>query len=297
MHQEVEDFTKYLEAKKAIDDRSLNHGVWEKMVEAAEKPGSAVRPKILEIGCGIGTMLQRMIERGVLTNSVYTGIDIDPELIFRAKMRWRDHTSAFLSLSVTNPDVSFEVSDMFDFVASNREGERYDILIANAFMDLVDPASSIPLLLSLLNPGGIVYFTLNFDGVTIFEPVLEKDLDALIVRLYHETMDNRRINGKPSGTSSAGRILPLVFRDCRVETIAAGSSDWVLVPGTEGYNADETYFLHFIIRTVHDALLSHPVLDKHELSRWTGIRHDQIDRGELIYIAHQIDILGRAACV
>jgi len=113
------------------------------------------------------------------------------------------------------------------------------------------------------------------------------------VRLYHETMNNRLVNGRPSGNSFTGRLLPCVLRNCGVETLAAGSSDWVLVPGTHGYDKDEAFFLHFIINTVHDALSGHSGMDANGLSWWIRKRHDQIEDGELTYIAHQIDILGR----
>jgi hypothetical protein len=114
-----------------------------------------------------------------------------------------------------------------------------------------------------------------------------------VVRLYHETMNNRQVNGKPSGSSLTGRLLPRILRNSGVETLAAGSSDWVLVPGVGGYGKDEAFFLHFIVTTVHDALSGHPGIAPNALSQWTRKRHDQIEDGELTYIAHQIDILGR----
>ena len=41
----------------------------------------------------------------------------------------------------------------------------------------------------LLHPGGLLYLTLNFDGVTTLLPVLDAELDARLERIYHQTMD------------------------------------------------------------------------------------------------------------
>ena len=56
-------FSRYLEAKKSVDDRSLNRNVWNKMASLlSDQPGG--QPiKVFEVGAGIGTMLARMIEQ------------------------------------------------------------------------------------------------------------------------------------------------------------------------------------------------------------------------------------------
>jgi hypothetical protein len=75
--------------------------------------------------------------------------------------------------------------------------------------------------------------------------------------------------------------------------LAAGSSDWVVFAGANGYPADEAYFLHDIIHTIGTALTGHPSLDPERLRTWVAQRHAQIDQGALVYIAHQLDVLGR----
>jgi SAM-dependent methyltransferase len=300
------DFIRYLKAKKPIDDRSLNYQVWRKTEQIIRELQGSGEIRVLDIGCGIGTMLERMLDGRMFTNTVYTGVDIKPELVSEAKARLRKYAGEHgFAVREQSPDVislhasgrtvivRFVVSDIFDFVASHGEAPRYDILAAHAFMDLVDPTHSMPLFLSLLRHGGLTYFTLNFDGMTVFEPTIGEGMDALVVSLYHETMNNRLVNGRPSGNSFTGRLLPRILRNCGVETLVAGSSDWVLIPGARGYDKDEAFFLHFIINTVRDALSGHPGMDANALSWWIRKRHDQIEDGELTYIAHQIDILGR----
>jgi len=69
----------------------------------------------------------------------------------------------------------------------------------------------------------------------------------------------------------------------------------VVFAGPEGYPGDEAYFLHDIINTMHTALANHPELDADRFARWAQQRHAQIEDGSLVYIAHQLDLLGRVS--
>ena len=75
------------------------------------------------------------------------------------------------------------------------------------------------------------------------------------------------------------------------EIIAAGASDWVVHTTHGEYPADEKYFLHFILNFFDSSLKAHAELDAAEFENWLAKRHAQIERGELVYIAHQIDFL------
>ena len=66
----------------------------------------------------------------------------------------------------------------------------------------------------------------------------------------------------------------------------------MVFPGPEGYPGDEAFFLHFIIDTIGGALGGHPELDGGRLRAWIAERHRQIEAAELIYIAHQLDVMG-----
>ncbi len=156
----------------------------------------------------------------------------------------------------------------------------------------MDLETALPRLLALLKPGGCFYFTLNFDGATIFLPPIDPDLDALIETLYHQTMDERRVVGNPSGSSRTGRLLLSTLPKFGGRLLAAGSSDWVVFPGPAGYPQDEAYFLHYLVHTVEEALRGHPLLKEASLQEWTTLRHQQIEPGELTYIAHQLDFFG-----
>ena len=161
-------------------------------------------------------------------------------------------------------------SDLFDYLSENSTPGSWDLLMAHSFLDLVDITRTMPLLFSAVRPMGLVYFTLNFDGLTAFEPVIEKELDEEIEQLYHETMDKRFVKGRPTGGSRTGRSLLGLLKDHHVRILDSGSSDWICVAEEKGYGMDEAFFLHFIVDTVGEALSGHPRLDRERFSRLAG---------------------------
>lgn len=286
-------YARYLAAKKTVDDRALNNYVFEQLVKhLPERPLT-----ILEAGCGIGTMVERMFDWRAFDQHienvqkiVYTAVDQEATNIQALNHR--------LSKRVLPESFTIEpvAADIYSFIAQcQQEQKQFDLLIANAFLDLFDPADIIPKLFTLLKPNGLFYFTINFDGVTSFEPTVDYELDALIEKCYHQTMDERVINGRPSGDSRSGRHILTQLPDWGGEILAAGSSDWVVHKHENGYPHDENYFLHFIVNTVESALEKHPIVGSNRVQEWASIRHDQIDNQLLIYITHQLDVVGYIA--
>jgi len=283
----------------------LNRHVWDRLVEAVRGRSGSSPLQVLEVGCGIGTMLERLLDWGLLTRAAYTGIDVEAEFIREARRRFGGYAAeknanmaaqhgAPLLLKTADQDVrvTFTAIDLFDFLDRKQGKSSWDLLVAHAVLDLVDLPAALPRLLSLLVPGGIFYFTLNFDDATIFEPAIDPDLDRRIETLYHRTMDTRRRQGQPAGSSVTGRQLIRRLRDTGARLAAAGSSDWVVFPGPDGYPGEEASFLHSIIETIGRALHQHPDLDPDRFENWLARRHHQIDAAELIYIAHQLDVMG-----
>ena len=294
-------FTQYLAAKKSIDDRALNPRVSAELVHAI----SAVpRPRVLEVGCGIGTMLERMIERDVLNTAEYLGLDLLDLNILEAQARvagWaHDHrysvtvSSDGLHLEAPGLSIGAHFSQADVTRLANQPGS-WDLLVAHALLDLVDVPTALRALLPLLKPGGLFYFSLVFDGLTIFGPELDPRLDALIMDLYHRSMDERTVGGLPSGGSRAGRYLFHHLRGLGAELLEAGSSDWVIFPRGGEYSEDESEFLSWILNFIETSLSNHPELDASSLEDWIEQRRLQLERGELVYIAHQLDFLGRLA--
>lgn len=296
-------FPRYLAAKKSVDDRALNRRVWDALVAALPAQSRTMPVRVLEVGAGIGTMIERLLEHGGLTNAEYTALDASAENIAELDCRLRawggvhgwDVASHELRLMRADAQIVVApvVRDVFDWLAQV-DGQTWDVLIAHAFLDLFDVSRALPHMLGVLRPGGVFYLTLNFDGATIFEPTIDATFDLEIERLYHQTMDARVVNGARSGDSRTGRHLFGVLRRAECEILQAGSSDWVVFGSPRGYPTDEAYFMHFIINTVWNALKEDPALTNRraQFAAWIAERHAQIERGELVYIAHQLDVVG-----
>jgi hypothetical protein len=287
-------FPRYLLSKQSVDDRALN-----KDVLAALKANLPKEPlTIIEVGGGIGTMLARLLRWEVISHIGYTLVDEMLENIQFARAwlpKWargngleaEEISKNELHIFGAQYDVSVKLvqADVFDFI--ERQPAPADLLIAHAFLDLLPMPESLPKLFSLTKD--LAWLTVNFDGVTSLEPVIDPALDAEIERLYHETMDTR-----PSGGDSrSGRHLFGHLGQAGAEIVSAGASDWVVYPLEGHYPADEAYFLQFILHFFEESLGNHPDLDKSAFTNWLGKRREQMERGELVYIAHQIDFLAR----
>jgi SAM-dependent methyltransferase len=283
-------FPLYLAAKRTVDDRALNKDVWRSLAGALTAAVAAPEQplRVLEIACGIGTMVERILEWDLFAGQTqgvhYTAIDALPDNIDAARLRLADLPQGF--------NLHLETADVFDFCARPAEQGAYDLLIAHAFLDLLDIPTALPRLRGLLRPGGLFYFTINFDGATILQPTIDLTLDDRIEEAYHRTMDERITDDRPSGDSRTGRHLFTTLAAGGFHVKAAGSSDWVVHPVNGQYPAGEAYFLHFIVHTMHGALCSNPAVAGEAFERWIDTRHTQIDRGELVYIAHQLDFMG-----
>jgi SAM-dependent methyltransferase len=291
------EYARYLAAKTAVDDRALNRHVLAELRRIM--PAGA--PRVLEVGAGLGTMVARLLDRGVVGAGEYILLDADRQLLDCSR-RWLCDWGAARGLrSDLLPD-GLQVGDLrvrlvhaeLGSYLEAAHGVLADVLIANAVLDLVDVPAVLPGLLRLLVPGGVYWFTINYDGETIFEP--GHPLDDQVMRAYHRDMDERIRYGRPAGESQTGRHLFHYLRSAGAPALAAGSSDWVVSAGPDGsYPADEAYFLRSILNTIQSALRNRQhELEPADLADWLAVRGRQLDAGELVYIAHQLDFAGRS---
>ena len=292
-------FPHYLLSKQSVDDRALNRVV---LSELKSRLGAGPL-RVLDVGAGIGSMLKRLVEWEILPAQVdYTLLDEMPENIAFAR-EWLQDWARQNGLQV-NPlqgdglrlagpartvRVHFVQADVFEYIRSRPA--RADLLVAHAFLDLLPLPESLPGRFSLVRPGGLAWLTVNFDGLTAFEPELDAALDEQIVRLFHRSMDERVTNGARSGDSRTGRHLFGYLKQQGASILAAGASDWVVYPRDGRYPADEAYFLHFILHFFETSLAGYPELDAELFAAWLARRRDQVEAGELVYIAHQLDYL------
>jgi hypothetical protein len=126
-------------------------------------------------------------------------------------------------------------------------------------------------------------------------------------------MDERVRFGRPAGDSKTGRRMFHHLARAGATLLAAGASDWVVharaqesesiasgddaakSPSGDRYDGDEEYFLHHIVHTIEEELERHAEIEPQALSQWGALRHDQARRGDLVYVAHQLDFVARRA--
>jgi hypothetical protein len=285
-------FPRYLLSKQTVDDRALNKDVVSALrIHMPPEPVS-----VIEVGAGIGTMLKRLVEWNLLCAGDYILVDEMAENVAYA-WEWIPQWAAEAGLSVERIGdnqlhlcdqtrdirIRLECADVFDFIQKNETPA--DLLIAHAFLDLLPMPESLEKLFSLTN--GLAWLTINFDGMSALEPVLDRTLDAKIERLYHESMDRR----PTGGDSQSGRHLFGHLKSLGADILAAGASDWVVYGNGGKYSTDEEYFLRFILHFYASSLKGCDELNDAILESWLVKRQEQIERGELVYIAHQMDFL------
>jgi hypothetical protein len=290
------DYARYLAAKTTVDDRALNRQVLAELRRLM--PAGA--PRVLEVGAGLGTMVGRLMDWGTVGAGEYILLDADRQLLDCSR-RWLCDWAATRGLrSDLLPDglrvgdlrVRLVHAELGSYLEAAHQAPA-DVLIANAVLDLVDVPTVLPGLLRQLVPGGVYWFTINYDGESIFAP--GHPHDDQIMRAYHRDMDERVRYGRPAGESQTGRNLFHYLRAAGAPALAAGSSDWVVHAGLDGnYPDDEAYFLRSILNTIQNALRNRQRwVEPEDLGGWLAERGRQLAAGELVYIAHQLDFVGR----
>lgn len=294
---EAYSFRRYLAAKRTVDERAVNRRVRDRL--GAELAELEPPVSVLEVGVGIGATVERLAAWDAFPGDVaYTAVDVEADLLQATRERLLAlEKPSFEPLDGAGRLVTeragrrFEVelvdADVFDFVET--ADRPWDLLVGQAFLDLYDVRSALDHLGSAVAPGGLLYFPITFDGGTVLEPPVDPSFDDAVERRYHDHMD--RVNG---GDSRAGRHLLTALPELGGRVLAAGASDWVVVPDGDGYPADEAYFLHHLVETIRGALAEDQHLDSDRFDEWIAARHRQIAAGELVYVAHQLDVLGRA---
>ena len=273
-------FIRYLLAKATVDDRALNRRVWDAMVAR----GGTSSPRVLELGGGIGTMAARAAAAAGLEPRSWRLIDEQEACVEEARRRLAGRVPFA---------VDFQAVDVRAFIETN--ADQFDLVIASAFLDLFDPPRLLPGILTLARPGGSFLFSITFDGLTAWEPEIDPPLDREIIDLYHRTMDERLVAGEHSGDSRCGRHLLTLLPRCGYRILEAGSSDWLVLPCDGVYPADERFFLECILRFFEESLTGRPELDGRELATWLQRRRAQLAAGELVFMAHQLDVLAAPA--
>jgi len=259
----VFDFRRYLEAKRTVDDRAMNRRI---MGRLGDELDSIRHPSIVDVGAGTATGLLRLLDWGLVAPPLdYTAVDEDAASLETARQR----------LESVEGRSMFAASSLEAFAAEASHRGRFDLVLAHAFLDIVDLEPSVAKLVALARPRGLLYFPITFDGESIFEPADAEDKPLLAD--YHATIP---------GDGRAGRRLYHALTREPVDILEIGSSDWIVHPQQGCYPADEAFFLRSIIEMVHAAV-------GERATAWAARRTRQIAKGALFYVAHQIDCLAR----
>lgn len=266
----------YLEAKRTVDDRAFAPRVTDRLFDALPRA-----PRILEAGAGTGTAVPRLVDGGVSAGS-YRGVDRSAEVLSHAREHRANELDADRTESgfeIADLSVRFEEGDALDAFA----GERADLVVAQAFLDLVPIERAISTFERALRPGGLLYAPLTFDGTTTFQP--DHPADSAVEAAYHD-----HLASQPGRDPYAGRHVLDQLRVRDGELLSVAASDWIVRPTAGGYPGEERTFLETIIDFVAEA-----VADESTGTDWLSTRRDQLEVGDLSYIAHQYDFLYRTS--
>lgn len=269
-------FRDYLRAKAALDTRSLHPSPWHRLVAELR---SSHRPRVLEVGAGIGTMLERLFRAGALGEASYWALDAHPELL--------DEAGRVLETLVREFPATASGLVLYPLALDwrsfqGRSHEPFDAIIAHAFVDLVDAPNFLDSLVPLVHPGTLVYTSLIFDGVTQWYPCLLED-QPLMDR-YHADMAGPVFNGERSGPRAA-RLLWDHGSRTGWEILGIGPSDWIVIaPATPDERLVQLWLLDTIQRVLGP-----------EADAWVERRRAQAERGELGLRVSHLDLLLRRA--
>ena len=256
----------YLEAKRELDDRSLDRRV----LSIAFGPLSDA-PRIVEVGAGTLTMVERLHEWGVLDGGEWTAIDSHARALRHGRRRLLERPDATATddgVALGTINVRLRETDAFTY---EPRGPPAALLVGCAFFDLVDLDR-----LSAFAPfADRVYAPITYDGTTSFEPADRED--EAVLSAYREHMESHR-PGTPDGARALRAALASVDR--------VGASPWEIVPP---YRIEEARVVDAVLETIERAVAE----TGFSARGWADRRRAQLAEGKLRYRAENVDIYGR----
>jgi SAM-dependent methyltransferase len=283
-------FVDYLEAKRALDERSLNP-----MVRAAFLRSLRDRDEVrcLDIGAGTGATLRRLLAWGVAGRWRVTALDRDGALLDVARSKFQ---AALRGRTAHADNAVVEVLFACGEVERHRPREPYDAVFAHAFLDLMPLAQTLAQLHAGLQPGGYLYATLNYDGETLLAPLYaDTAFEAALLACYDESMERRRVDGLATGGALCGRRLQALLPQHGFEVLAQGRSDWLLHPIPDAYPDSDGFCLAFLLGLIVKEGLASGRFPPQALERWHRERRQLLHGHRLAARVRHLDFLARRA--
>jgi SAM-dependent methyltransferase len=293
-------FAQFLQAKYALDQRSLNPVVWRFFLNEL----SGRNPlEWLDVGTGTGAMLRRILQYYDHGAMHLTGLDIEFDLLDIAETEIASLLQA-KGFAVENAAGRLQAERGADCIVFQPvctplsefqlPPNHYDVITAHAFMDLVPLRQTLAGFHDGLKPGGLFYSTINYDGETVvFPPYPDSEFEDALLQTYDASMEARRLNGSETGGAKCGRRLYGELLNVGFEIVSYSSSDWNITPCNGVYLDDDQVVLDRLLEWVCSEGRNDPSLEREKLDRWLECRRRQRQERTLGIIVHQIDILAR----
>jgi len=291
-------FADFLQAKFALDERSLNREVRGAFLDALR---SLPRIQCLDVGAGTCATLRRLLNSPLTTPLYLTALDRDPGLLDIARQEAAGWLRALGLESCMEKGViqtqgerlmaiRFAAGELKDY----RPDRFYNVITAHAFLDIAPLPEALRLFAAWLQPGGYLYASINYDGDTALLP--EYDDAAFEARLlghYNHTMELRRVDGQATGGAYCGRRLHGLLPEYDFDMLACGSSDWNITPFLGEYRDGDAICLTAVLELIRGEAQSSGLFHQDQLDRWRENRLRLLRRRRLGLIIHQLDLLAR----
>ena len=294
------DLAPYLEAKFALDERSLNREVLHACTDRLTAKDGMIR--WLDVGTGTGAMIRRLLAQPWAASVTVTALDQAANLLGSASAalaaqlqsegyRVLVHSRGFEAQQAgRHVFVDFQCCSLFDF--EPKRLPAYDLITAHGVMDIVPVKPAIGHFAAWLAHGGMLYASLNYDGDTALFPLYRDEaFEAAVLAEYDASMERRRVSGKATGGSRSGRRVHAALCEANFNVLVYGTSDWNVTPVAGRYRARDAEVLRTLLAWIRRESELRPAVDRRELERWYATRQEQLEHGELGMIVHQLDLL------
>jgi SAM-dependent methyltransferase len=291
-------FADFLEAKFALDERSLNGAVRGAFLAALH---SLPQIHCLDVGAGTCATLRRLLNSGLTTPLFLTALDRDPGLLDIA----RHDAEGWLRALGLEPciegdgirtqgkrrtEIGFAAGELKDY----RPDRHYNVITAHSFLDLVPLSEVLRLFAAWLQPGGYLYASLNYDGhTTLVGTYDDAALEARLLGHYNHTMERRRVDGQATGGAYCGRRLYGLLPEFGFDIIAHGSSDWNISPFEGEYRDEDAVCLKALLEMIWGEGQSSALFNQSELYCWREDRLRLLQQRRLGLTIRQVDLLAQ----